>query len=172
MRRRVWNQADCIPDTRLPKSYRLGANMKFVQKIYFMIPLILISASASAELLAKIPYVGGIGINPCRRKAKVIADWYLRFGIETKEFSDGGFYGQFGPDASPVFFGIHPKKTHFWNRCSVNVSIVYRVEDFDESLSALKRKGLTPDAPIEEDSLGRFAHFHDPDGNKVSIWGK
>jgi len=25
---------------------------------------------------------------------------------------------------------------------------------------------------IEKDKMGQFAHFHDPDGNKVSIWGK
>jgi predicted enzyme related to lactoylglutathione lyase len=48
---------------------------------------------------------------------------------------------------------------------------VYRVENFDASLLSLKSKGLSPDS-TEKDSQGQFAHFHDPDGNEVTVWGK
>jgi hypothetical protein len=32
-------------------------------------------------------------------------------------------------------------------------------------------RGLEPNG-VEQDSEGRFAHFKDPDGNEVTLWGK
>ena len=43
--------------------------------------------------------------------------------------------------------------------------------DFEGSLLALKSKGLLP-YKTEKDQQGQFAHFHDPDGNEVTIWGE
>ncbi len=116
----------------------------------------------------KILYVGAISINPCQ-DAKVLADWYSRFGIDTKEFK-GGYYGKLTTAAGLFAFGIHPKRSDAPPRCTASVSVVYRVEDFEASLSATKARGLLPDS-TEQDSTGRFAHFHDPDGNEVTIWG-
>jgi len=141
-----------------------------VRKIYLLIPLVFLAGSAVAESPpAKILYVGAISIDPCQ-DAKVLADWYARFGIETKEVQ-GGYYGKFDTAGGPFIFGIHPKKADAPKKCSANVSIVYRVENFEGSLSALKSKGLLPDK-TEKDQQGQFAQFHDPDGNKVTIWGE
>jgi predicted enzyme related to lactoylglutathione lyase len=118
---------------------------------------------------AKILYVGAISINPCQ-DAKVLADWYSKFGIETKEFR-GGYYGQLDTAAGQFVFGIHPKKADAPEKCSASISVVYRVENFDASLLSLKSKGLSPDS-TEKDSQGQFAHFHDPDGNEVTVWGE
>ena len=134
-------------------------------------PLILLSVPAFAQSPpAKILYVGAISINPCQ-DAKVLADWYSRFGIETKEYK-GGYYGKLDTAAGLFAFGIHPKKADAPTKCSVSVSVVYRVENFETSLLAAKSKGLLPDSTEEDPNQGRFAHFHDPDGNEVSIWGK
>jgi predicted enzyme related to lactoylglutathione lyase len=141
-----------------------------MRKIYLVIPLIFLSVSAFAESPpAKILYVGAISINPCQ-DAKVLADWYSRFGIETKEYQ-GGYYGQLNTAAGPFIFGIHPKKADAPKKCSASISVVYRVENFEGSLLALKSKGLLPNS-TEKDQQGQFAHFHDPDGNEVTIWGK
>lgn len=130
----------------------------------------LISQAAFANSTSvKILSVGAISINPCQ-EAKVLADWYSRFGIETQEYQ-GVYYGQIDTAAGPFVFGIHPKKADAPKKCTNNISIVYRVENFEESLLTLKDKGLSPDS-IEKDSEGQFAHFHDPDGNEVTIWGK
>lgn len=130
----------------------------------------LISQAAFANSTSvKILSVGAISINPCQ-EAKVLADWYSRFGIETQEYQ-GVYYGQIDTAAGPFVFGIHPKKADAPKKCTNNISIVYRVENFEESLLTLKNKGLSPDS-IEKDSEGQFAHFHDPDGNEVTIWGK
>jgi len=153
--------------------------MKFVQmipaavrrKVYLVVPLVFLCVSAFAQSQpSKILYVGAISINPCQ-DAKVLADWYSRFGIETKEYK-GGYYGKLDTAAGLFAFGIHPKKADAPQRCSASVSVVYRVENFESSLSALKSKGLLPDKTEKDPDQGQFAHFHDPDGNEVTIWGK
>jgi glyoxylase I family protein len=140
-----------------------------IRKILLVIPLVFLSVSTFAQSPpAKILYVGAIAINPCQ-DAKVLADWYSRFGIETKEVK-GGYYAQLNTAAGPFFFAIHPKKA-VPTKCSANVSVVFRVEDFEKSLSAMKSKGLLPDSTEKDPAEGQFAHFHDPDGNEVTIWG-
>ena len=141
-----------------------------MRKIYLVIPLIFLSVPAFAQSPpAKILSVGAISINPCQ-DAKVLADWYSRFGIETKEFK-GGYYGQLNTAAGPFFFAIHPKKADAPKKCSPGVSVVFRVENFESSLSAMKSKGVLPDSTEKDPNEGQFAHFHDPDGNEVTIWG-
>ena len=141
------------------------------QKIYLMILLIFLSVSAFAQSqTSRILYVGAISINPCQ-DAKVLADWYARFGIETREYK-GGYYGKLDTAAGLFAFGIHPKKADAPQKCSGSISVVYRVENFEGSLSSLKSKGLTPDSVEKDPDQGQFAHFHDPDGNEVTIWGK
>ena len=141
------------------------------QKIYLVILLIFLSVSAFAQSqTSRILYVGAISINPCQ-DAKVLADWYSRFGIETKEYK-GGYYGKLDTAAGLFAFGIHPKKANAPQKCTGSISVVYRVENFEGSLSSLKGKGLTPDSIEKDPDQGQFAHFHDPDGNEVTIWGK
>jgi predicted enzyme related to lactoylglutathione lyase len=141
------------------------------RKVYLVILLIFLSASAFAQSqTSRILYVGAISINPCQ-DAKVLADWYARFGIETREYK-GGYYGKLETAAGLFAFGIHPKKANAPQKCSGSISVVYRVENFEGSLSSLKSKGLTPDSIEKDPDQGQFAHFHDPDGNEVTIWGK
>ena len=142
-----------------------------IRKIYLVIPLIFLSVSVFAQTPpAKILYVGSVSINPCQ-DAKVLADWYTKFGIETKEYK-GGYYAQIDTAAGPFFFGIHPKKNDAPKQCASSVSVVYRVDNFESSLAALKSKGLVPYKTEKDPGEGQFAYFHDPDGNEVSIWGK
>jgi len=144
---------------------------KAFRKICLAIPLIVLPVSVFAQTPpAKILYVGSISINPCQ-DAKVLADWYTRFGIETKEFH-GGYYGKLDTAAGLFAFGIHPKKADAPKKCTAGVSVVFRVESYDGSLLAMKGKGLVPDSVESDPSQGQFAHFHDPDGNEVTIWGK
>ena len=142
-----------------------------IQKICLVILLVFLPASVLAQAPpAKILYVGAISINPCQ-DAKVLADWYTRFGIETKEFH-GGYYGKLDTAAGLFAFGIHPKKADAPKKCTASVSVVFRVENYEGSLLSMKGKGLLPDSTESDPSQGQFAHFHDPDGNEVTIWGK
>ena len=142
-----------------------------IRKVCLVISLIFFAVSAFAQSQpAKILYVGAISINPCQ-DAKVLADWYSRFGIETKEYK-GGYYAQLGAAGAQFFFAIHPKKADAPKKCSASISVVFRVENFEASLLAVKNKGLVPDKTENDPNEGQFAHFHDPDGNEVTLWGK
>src|SRR6516164_6985088 len=144
---------------------------RVIRKSYLVIPLIFLSVPAFAQSPSpKILYVGAISINPCQ-DAKVLADWYSRFGIETKEYH-GGYYGKLDTAAGLFAFGIHPKKADAPKKCTASISVVFRVENFEASVSAAKSKGLSPDSIEKDPDQGQFAHFHDPDGHEVTIWGK
>ena len=140
------------------------------RKAWFLVPLLFVTVSAFGELPTTTGlYVGAISINPSQ-DARVLADWYARLGIETKAVG-GGYYAKLDTAAGMVAFGIHPRKADAAKKSSASISITFHVENFDGSLAAAKIKGLTPDS-IEKDPFGQFAHFHDPDGNEVTLWGK
>src|ERR1700757_2196237 len=108
-----------------------------MRKICLGLLLIFFSASVFAQAPpAKILYVGAISINPCQ-DAKVLADWYTKFGIETKEFH-GGYYGKLDTAGGLFAFGIHPKKADAPKKCSPSVSVVFRVENYEGSLLSMK----------------------------------
>ena len=141
-----------------------------LSKFSLLILQIGFSVSAFAQApAAKILYVGAISINPCQ-EAKVLAEWYARLGIETKEFQ-GMYFAKIETAGGTMSFAIHRKKVDAPKKSSASVAIVFRVEDFAASLAAVKTKGLAPES-TESDQFGQFAHFHDPDGNEVTLWGK
>ena len=140
------------------------------RRIHLLILLVLLSASARAESPpADTIFVGAISIEPCK-EAKVLGDWYSLLGFETKEFK-GGYYSQRDTPAGKLFFAIHPKKANAPAKSSASVSIVFHVEKLEARLASLKSKGLMPDSTESDPSEGQFAHFHDPDGNEVTLWG-
>lgn len=145
---------------------------RFVAGIFrLMVPIVLLSATAFAQSApAEKIFVGAISIEPCQ-DAKVLADWYSRLGFETKEYK-GGYYAELDTPAGHLFFGIHPKKANSPARSSASVSIVFHIENFTGRISSLKTKGLVPDSTESDPSEGQFAHFHDPDGNEVTLWGQ
>lgn len=133
--------------------------------------LVLLKTSALAESIPtpKILYVGAVSIEPCQ-DAKVLADWYARLGIETKALG-GMYFAKIETAAGTMSFAIHKKKADAPAKSSGSVAIVFRVENLDASLAAAKAKGLEPES-TEKDTFGQYVHFHDPDGNKVTLWGK
>ena len=91
-------------------------------------------------------------------------------GLESKAEFNGGYYSQIETAAGPTFFAIHPKAADAPKKCSASISVVFGVEDLRRHLLSLKSSGLVPDSTEEDPSEGQFAHFHDPDGNEVTIW--
>jgi|SRR5579862_4034641 len=114
-------------------------------------------------------YVGAVAINPCQ-DAEILADWYSKIGLETHE-AGGGFYGTFKTAGGPFFFAVHPKRKDAPKTSSASVSLVFGIDDYDRYIAEVARRGLTP-LSVEQDSTGRFAHFKDPDGNEITLWGK
>jgi predicted enzyme related to lactoylglutathione lyase len=48
---------------------------------------------------------------------------------------------------------------------------VFHVGDYDNFVAARAAHGLTP-VSTSADPYGRFATFHDPEGNEVAVWGR
>lgn len=115
----------------------------------------------------KIEYVGGIVIQAADPPS--LAAWYTEtFGFETNMHHEGGYYGGFRASWGELHFGIVPGRENADHES--NISIVFRVSDFEGYLKKLKQKGLTP-GELTEEGEGRFASFVDPEGNRISIWG-
>ena len=154
--------------------------LPIMRKACLLPALLLLPLSAFAEGPAPVPtpsaapapkilYVGAITINACQ-DAKILADWYARLGIATKQYQ-GEYFAKIETAAGVVAFGIHPKKADAPQKSSASVAVVFRVDNFDAYLAALKAKGLSPES-VEKDPFGQYAHFHDPDGNEVALWGR
>ena len=126
------------------------------------------ASGLAAPLPPAVQYVGAISINPSQ-DAKVLADWYQKFGFDL-HLDGGGYYGFFKTPSGPFYFAIHPKRADAPKESSSSVSVVFRVNDYDGYVSMLKKQGLNA-LSVESDSSGHFAHYRDPDGNKVTVWG-
>ena len=115
----------------------------------------------------KIEYVGGIVIHA--KDPTSLAAWYTNtFGFETSMKFEGGYYGGFRAPWGELHFGIVPAKENVDHKS--NISITFRVSNFDSYLEQLKQRDLIP-SKSTQDQEGRFASFVDPEGNNISIWG-
>jgi|SRR5579864_3230607 len=133
--------------------------------------LFVVSLQAPAAVHQTHPqYVGAVAINPSQ-DAKILADWYAKLGLETQE-QGGGFYGTFDTPGGAFFFAVHPKSKNAAKTSSGSVSIVFRVDDYDRYIAEVAKRGLTPLKVEQDPTEGKFAHFKDPDGNEVTLWGK
>jgi len=115
----------------------------------------------------KIEYVGGIVIHA--HAPASLAAWYTHtFGFEASMEYEGGYYGGFRAPWGELHFGIVPAKGNV--EYQSNISVTFRVSDFDGYLEKLKQKDLVP-SETSQGQEGRFASFVDPEGNRISIWG-
>lgn len=115
-----------------------------------------------------IQYVGAVSIEPSQ-DAKVLANWYQKFGIELQT-AGGIYWGTFQTPGGPFAFAIHAKKPSAPKKSSGSVSVVFRVSNYKDYVSMLEKNGLKAKS-VESDSSGNFAHYRDPDGNEMTIWG-
>jgi hypothetical protein len=116
-----------------------------------------------------IQYVGSNSINPSH-DAKVLADWYQKFGVDDLQAYNGGYFGSFKTPPAPIYLGIHPKKADAPQKSSTSVAFVFRVNDYNGYVSKLEKQGLKPHE-IQSDAEGHFATYRDPDGNEMTVWG-
>lgn len=143
--------------------------------------LIAVVALATSTLLAEaapplqptqasVQYVGAVSIQPSQ-DAAILASWYDRLGISTQP-GGGGYYGMIQTAAGPLYFAVHPRQANAPAKSSGSVSIVFRVSDYTAFVASAAKRGLVPRSTEESEAEGRFAHFFDPDGNEMTIWGK
>jgi len=136
-------------------------------KIIF-VSLLFCASGLAATPPPTIQYVGAISIQPSQ-DAKILADWYQKFGVDLQS-TGGAYWGSFETLAGPFAFAIHSKKDDASKKSSGSVSVVFRVNDYNGYVSVLEKRGLKPES-VESDYSGYFAHYRDPDGNEMTIWG-
>lgn len=101
-----------------------------------------------------------------------LAAWYAnKFGLVTPISYQGGHYGSLTTSDGGLQIGIMNYPKGMPVRGGGNIAITFRVNNYDNYLLFLAKRGLKPVAETK-DKEGRFATFVDPDGNAISIWGK
>ena len=118
--------------------------------------------------MAKINGIGALMIyadNPAR-----LADWYAtHLGLITRlDKGDNNYYGDIEDTLAniTIHLGIYHAESKQNGRA---LMVNYRVDDFEEFIGELRRKGVEIKQLIKND-LGRFAYISDPEGNPIEIW--
>jgi predicted enzyme related to lactoylglutathione lyase len=128
------------------------------------------AASAPVPSGPVLEYVGGTAIRA--KDPKALSAWYSeRFGLPVKGEMPGGFYGGFKWNDTSFNIAIVDAGGKHPGSAPGTAYLVFHVGDYDGFLAARAAQGLTPDS-TSSDPMGRFASFHDPEGNEVSVWGR
>jgi predicted enzyme related to lactoylglutathione lyase len=118
---------------------------------------------------AGLEYVGGTAIQA--KDPKALSAWYNDlFGLPIKGEMPGGSYGGFDWNGTSFNIAIVTAGGKHPGSAPGTAYLVFHVGDYDAFLAARAAKGLTPFA-TENEGYGRFAKFHDPEGNEVDVWG-
>lgn len=97
---------------------------------------------------------------------QALAKWYEEmFGI-----SQVGGGPPWMQEAGPTVFSPFPADTDYFGRPDQPFMLNFRVEDLDETVSALESAGVRIDAERMDEPYGRFAWAYDPEDNKIELW--
>jgi predicted enzyme related to lactoylglutathione lyase len=119
-----------------------------------------------------LEYVGGTAIQA--KDPKALSAWYTdRFGLTIAGEMPGGFYGGFEWNGTSFNIAIVSAGGDHPGAAPGTAYLVFHVGDYDGYLAARAAKQLTPfkTEGAKGDKFGRFASFHDPEGNEVVVWG-
>lgn len=125
-----------------------------------------ISANAFKNNPLQIEYVGGLVIKA--NDPQILRDYYSHFSMEFFEVQ-GNYYAGIPSKAGLIHIGIEKSNDHIQNTSSVQFT--FKVNNFDEFIKDLERKGIKNLGIINAGNEGRFAAFRDPQGNSFAIWG-
>jgi predicted enzyme related to lactoylglutathione lyase len=119
---------------------------------------------------ASLEYVGGTAIQA--KDPKALSAWYNdRFGLPMKGEMPGGTYGGFEWNGTSFNIAIVAAGGKHPGAAPGTAYLVFHVADYDAFVAARAAQGLTP-VSTSNDGMGRFASFHDPEGNEVAVWGR
>ena len=93
----------------------------------------------------------------------------IRFYTDVLEFkvSSRDFVARFKVDG--VLFEIVPTTDNNKLQGGGNARLCLQVDDIAETLKQLEQKGVSV-TPIHQETGGKLASFHDPDGNEICLW--
>jgi glyoxylase I family protein len=98
-----------------------------------------------------------------------LAGWYEKYlGIPPIPSS----YGQepWHQSAGPTAFAPFPESTDYFGDTSKSWMINFRVHDLKTMIAQLEASGIKVSVDAHDYPNGRFAHLHDPEGNRIELW--
>ena len=132
--------------------------------------LVAAGAATAARLEgADMEQVTGIGGLFFRAKdPKALAKWYsdhLGIDLVPSNYNESPWRQEAGPCAFQPF----PEKTTYFGS-DKQWMVNYRVRNMDKMAEQLRAAGITIDVDEKVYPNGRFAHLHDPEGNRIELW--
>ena len=116
-----------------------------------------------------LEYVGGTAIQA--KDPKTLSAWYNdRFGLPMKGEMPGGAFGGFEWNGTSFNIAIVAAGGKHPGAAPGTAYLVFHVADYDAFVAARAAQGITP-VSTSNGGMGRFASFHDPEGNEVAVWG-
>jgi predicted enzyme related to lactoylglutathione lyase len=120
----------------------------------------------------RVTGIGGVFFKVRDRAA--IGEWYRRhLGIDVQEGGYAIFKWRHAEDPSrpgATVWSIFPEHTEYLGSEAQRAMIVYRVDDLDVVLAALRSEGVSVDERVQDGEDGRFGWITDPEGNRIELW--
>lgn len=116
--------------------------------------------------MEKVTGIGGLFFRA--KDPKALAQWYQdHLGVTmtpTKENDP-----TWETEAGTTVFAPFPETTKYFGDMQKMWMVNFRVRDMDKMAAQLRAAGI--EVKINpDDSIGRFARLHDPEGNPIELW--
>jgi predicted enzyme related to lactoylglutathione lyase len=121
---------------------------------------------AGGTEMEKVTGIGGLFFRA--HDPKGLGLWYQQhLGISLTPSSEGDSVWE--QEAGPTVFAPFPETSKYFGDAQKVWMVNFRVRDLDKMAAQLQAAGIAVKiAP--EDSIGRFARLHDPEGNPIELW--
>jgi glyoxylase I family protein len=123
--------------------------------------------AADSAQTEKVLGIGGLffrATNP-----DTLARWYLdHLGIALvpTDFSQAPWH----TEAGPTIFAPFPHDTKYFGNATQMWMVNFRVRDLDKFAAQLRAQGIQVEVDPQSYHGARFAHLHDPEGNRIELW--
>jgi len=123
-------------------------------------------AIAAGTEMEKVTGIGGLFFRA--HDPKALGLWYQQhLGISLTPSSEGGSVWE--QEAGPTVFAPFPETTKYFGDAQKAWMVNFRVRDLEKMAAQLQAAGIEVKI-YPEDSTGRFARLHDPEGNPIELW--
>jgi len=121
---------------------------------------------ATGTEMEKVTGIGGLFFRA--HDPKALGSWYQQhLGVSLTPSSEGEHVWE--QEAGPTVFAPFPETTGYFGDIHKVWMVNFRVRDLDKMAAQLQAAGIEVKiAP--DDSIGRFARIHDPEGNPIELW--
>lgn len=116
--------------------------------------------------MEKVTGIGGLFFRA--HDPKALGLWYQQhLGISLTPSSEGDSVWE--QEAGPTVFAPFPETTKYFGDAQKAWMVNFRVRDLGKMAAQLEAAGIEVKIAAD-DSIGRFARLHDPEGNPIELW--